>query len=438
MRLRSLEVVLLVLAVVSLLFFGLARIVGARGQVRDGFVARIVRPAVAFWHEPVDVELRIDPAGLPSCAVTPVDVPPIYAALVIDHSGSMSGTPLAEARDAASAFADMMDLGQDSVTVVTFSDHAQLVIGFSDNRREIIRSIQRIGGGGGTDIAAGISLATQQFGLNPPPADALPVLILLSDGQSDPGAAIAAADQAKVQGIRVVTIALGDADRATLSQIASSPADFYEAIDPRALGQIYGDIAAGMTGSIATDATLEEVYNDERFELVPDSIYSAQQSGNHLTWNLPFVGGRGRSTGYELSPRSLGWHQVSANPGDASLTDCNGQVLTQIMPDGPRVLVLFPVWLLWIFPVLALLWAIFRLLKALFRRPPPQPVTYRPRERPDVTRGQVIGPERSKSRPGADTTHGRPRRHHPKRHHPDLPGGPGTEPPEPPQSRNSD
>lgn len=409
MRLRPREVVLLVLAAISLLFFGLARIVGARGQVQEGFIARIARPAVAFWHEAVDVELRIDSVGLPTCNVVPVDVAPIYAALTIDHSGSMAGAPLAEARNAASTFADLMDLGQDSVAVVMFDSAAQLMSGFSQDRRDVLRSIQRIGEGGGTDVAAGLSLATQQFGLNPPPAGARPVLILLSDGQSDPGAAIAAGNQAKAQGIQVVTIALGNADRATLSQIASSPADYYETANPKALEQIYGDIAAGMTGSIATNATLEEVYNDERFELVQDSVYSAQQNGNHLVWNLPFIGGRGRSMGYELSPRYLGWHQVSTNPGNASLNDCNGQALAQALPDGPRVLVLFPVWLLCIFPGLALLWIFYRLLKVLFNRPSREPVTYRRRARPDVAQGKPAVAERPKPRPGTTTTHGRPR-----------------------------
>ena len=36
-------------------------------------------------------------------------------------------------------------------------------------------------------------------------------------------------------GLRVVTIALGDADRATLARIASSPDDYYETADPAAL-----------------------------------------------------------------------------------------------------------------------------------------------------------------------------------------------------------
>lgn len=407
MKLRPGEIVLLVLAVLSLLLFGIARTLGARGQVRDGFVTRVARPAVAFWHEPVDVELRIDPAGLPVCAVEPADVSPIYAALVIDHSSSMAGTPLIEARNAASAFADLMDLERDSIAVVAFDDVALLTIGFSQDRRDVIRSIQGISEGGGTDIAAGIALTFQQFGLNPPPEGSRPVMILLSDGQSEPGSAIAAADQAKAQGIRIVTIALGDADRVTLSQIASSPGDVYETADSGTLVQIYEDIATGLTGFVATDAVLEEVYNDEQFELISHSVYSSEQDGNRLTWYFAFVGGRGRGTGYELSPLRLGWHQVSAVPGSVTLTDCNGQGLMQATPVGFRVLVLFPLWLLWIFPALVLLWALVHLLTALLHRPRTRPAAYHPKERRGVTWGKPTKPERPKPRSGTDTTHGR-------------------------------
>jgi len=410
MRLRNWEIALLIAAALSLLCLGLARTLGARASSSEEAVSRIARPGVAFWGEAVDVELRIVADGLPICAA-PADVEPIYAALVIDHSGSMAGTPLAEARNAASDFADLMNLTEegDAVTVVMFDDVADLLIGFSYDRGQAVRAIQGIAEGGNTNIAAGLALAAQQFAAHPPPADARQVIILLSDGeQTVPGDPIAAADQAKAQGIRVVTIALGNADRVTLARMASSEADYYETADPATLMEIYGEIAAGMVGTAATDVTLMEYFNDARFTLIHTGLYRAQQTGNQIVWELPFVGQRGRSVGYFLQPRALGWYRVSPDPGQMSLTDCNGQPLAQATPVGPRVLVLFPVWLLYIAPALAALWLLYRLAQAL-RRPPPRPVGPPGRRPGEVSRGKPVEKKERKPR-GADITHGRPTR----------------------------
>ena len=403
------EVALVVLAVASLLLFATARTMGARASSRTGFFSRTARPAMAFWGEPVDVELLLDAQKLPTCGVV-ADVEPIYAALVIDHSGSMDGPPLVEARNAASDFVDLMNLTKegDAVAVVMFDEVANLLNSFSQDRAAVVRNIQRIPGGGSTDIAGGLAVAAQQFSLKPPPADARQVIVLLSDGKQEaPGDPIAAANGAKAQGLRVVTIALGDADRDILAQMASSEADYYETADPAALMEIYSNIAAGMVGTAATDIALEEYFNDTHFDLIEPGLYRAQWSGNRITWQLPFVGQRGRSVGYVLRPTALGWHQVSP-PGQVSLTDCNEQPLSQATPIGPRVLVLFPVWLLYIFPALALLWAIYRLLQAM-RRPPPEAMTRPDVKRPPVDRGRPAEKKRAKET-GADVTHGRPKK----------------------------
>lgn len=408
MHLKNWKITLVIMALLSIVLLGLSRTLGSRASRREEAVTRIARPGVAFWGEPVDVEVRIDANGLPSCAA-PADVEPIYAVLVLDHSGSMAGTPLAEARNAASDFADLMNLTTegDAVAVVMFDDTAELPIGLSHDRGQVVRTIQDILEGGGTDIAAGLDLAAQPFSAHPPPADARRVIILLSDGeQTEPGDPIAAADRVKAQGIRVVSIALGDADRSTLAQIASSEADYYETADPATLMEIYGEIAAGMVGTIATDVTLTEYFDNTHFTLINTGLYRAQQTDDQIVWRLPFVGRRGRSVGYFLRPRSLGWHRISPAPGQMGLTDCKGNPLVQTTPVGPHVLVLFPVWLLYIAPALAGMWLLYRLIHAL-RRQPPRPVGP-PKPRPG---GAGIGKpvKKKEQRPrGADITHGRP------------------------------
>ncbi|MCA9872581.1 MAG: VWA domain-containing protein [Anaerolineales bacterium] len=406
------EMALFTMALLSVVILGLVRTVGARASARDGVFQRVARPSVAFWGEDIDVELRLDADALPQPA-TPANLNPVYVALVIDRSGSMSGQPIIEARNAASDFVDLMNLdpdletGSDAVAVVAFDDFAQLLTPFSTERGQVIGDIQGIQDGGGTAIDAGLSLAAQQFLLTPPPVGTESLIILLSDGQSNPDAAIAAADQAKRQGIRIVTVALGDADRDVLSQIASSAADAYETSDPTTLIEIYSEIAAGIVGSAATDVALVEYYNDQRFDLL-GGLYRAQQNGNEITWELPFVGRRGRSVGYVLQPKVLGWHQVSPAEGEVSLTDSLGQSLDQVTPDGPRVLVLFPMWLLFIAPALALLWLLYRLLQGL-RQPSAAPIA-RPSGRTQSAPTKSVRKEESKPDGGRSVTHGQPSR----------------------------
>lgn len=402
MQLKRWEWALFVLTLLSIGVWVVGHTIGLRSSSQEGMVQRIARPSIAFWPEPVDLEIRIDERDLPVCA-TASTPEPTYAILVLDNSGSMAGVPMREARNASSDFADLMNLTEegDAVAVVRFDDGAELMSPFSQERRDIVQAIQRIIEGGGTDIAAGLDLAREEFARNPPPENVRLVIVLLSDGQSNAAAAISAADQAKAQGIRIITIALGDARGDTLLQIASSEADYYETADPIILIDIYSEIASGFVGSAATDVAITEYYNNENFNLV-GNLYRAQQNNNRIDWQIPFVGQRGRSIGYILQPQGLGWHTVSPTPGQLSLLDCNGQALTQATPEGPNVIVLFPVWLLYIFPVIALIWLSYRLWQAM--KPPPPKKVAPPGYRPSVSREPK---ETKKSPSGANVSHGR-------------------------------
>lgn len=407
MHLRKWEVALLVISGISLLAFGLARLAGAQATAREGLVSRTIRPAVAFWGEEIDVEIAVDATTLPQPAAA-VNVSPLYAALVIDHSGSMAGQPLAEARNAASDFVDLMNLteGGDAATVVAFDDFATVVQPFSQDRRETIQAIQSLTEGGGTEISAGLSLAAQQFQKDPPPVDAQLLLILLSDGQSDPSAAIASADAAKALGLRVATVAFGDADRATLAQIASSPEDYYETTDPTALLGIYSDIAATVVGSVAHDLRITEHFNDQDFTLA-NQPYRAEASGNFIAWELPFVGRSGRSVGYLLAPGKLGLHSVSPVAGQMELTDSNNQTVAQPTPTGPSALVLFPVWVLFLAPALAAAWLLYRLFSSLLR--PHRTGRVAKPETPRGGGGRPVVPGEKPKDDGSAVTHGRER-----------------------------
>jgi uncharacterized protein YegL len=401
MQLRLREIVLLVLAFVSALFVLVAWTIGAQAVVREAAFTRTVRPAVVFWGEPVGVEVHIDAKALPLCASS-VPTTPLAVALVIDRSGSMDGSPMEEAQKAASDFTDLLNLTEegDTVAVVSFNDEAELETDFSFDRDYVIRKIQGISSNGGTSIAAGITSATGLFSSFPFPEGSRRMVIILSDGKDDPpDAAIAAADVARSRGIRVITIAMGDeADKETLSRIASSPEDARTG-DAGDLLDIYSSIARGIVGVAATEVTLMEYVNDENFDLA-SLLYRAEQQGNRITWLFPFVGQRGRSVVYDLRPHSFGYHTVSPAPGHMTLLDCNNQPVTQLTPPNPNVLVVFPVWVFFIAPVLAGIWSLYRMVKAL--RPPPPTLVAPPSRRPP----SLFQPEPERRQSPAGALHG--------------------------------
>lgn len=141
--------------------------------------------------------------------------------LLIDVSSSMMGEPLTEAQTAAREFLDRCDFTRMEVGLVSFSSDVHLQSPPTGNARRVGAAIHRLEAEGSTNLTDALEMARGQLVAD----DWRRYVVLLTDGYPDaPESAIEQADAAKEQGIRIVAIGIGAADREYLNRLASSEA----------------------------------------------------------------------------------------------------------------------------------------------------------------------------------------------------------------------
>ena len=187
----------------------------------------------------------------------------LSVALVVDHSGSMSGTPLDDTKKAVSAFVRNIEDGI-RVGLIQFDDAAQVVTPVSDNTAAVLRGIAAMQDGGGTSIYSGLELAGNELSSE----NGRRVIILLSDGEDGDSSRIdGILEELKRRNIYVYTIGFGGADTEYLSYIATScGGKFLQAESTQVLGEIYASIGQYMENDYIITFTVET--EPERFDRI--------------------------------------------------------------------------------------------------------------------------------------------------------------------------
>lgn len=107
--------------------------------------------------------------------------------IVLDKSGSMSGEPLYEAKQAAIMMVNKMR-STDQISVVAYDHSAQLIVPSTscENKNEIINAIQNIYEGGMTNLHNGWLMGAEQVALKKD-IKSINRVLLLSDGNANEG-----------------------------------------------------------------------------------------------------------------------------------------------------------------------------------------------------------------------------------------------------------
>ncbi len=176
---------------------------------------------------------------------------PLDVALTLDCSGSMSGAPLRDAKNAAIQFLDRLGLESNRVAVVRFDSNARLVCGLTSQQEKLRESIQALNTAGSTNMTEAIQVAQQELRTH---GERARVMVILTDGHPDnAGSALENGRQAKSAGIRIITIGVGQSvDRDFLRQLASAPEDYHFVNESFELEEAFVNIATelGTGGAI--------------------------------------------------------------------------------------------------------------------------------------------------------------------------------------------
>lgn len=105
-------------------------------------------------------------------------------ALVLDISGSMSGTPITETKKASIKFIDTILNEKASVGIVTYNSSASTLSDLSTDRTSLTTTVNSINEDGGTNIEAGLAQAYSMLSTS---SAKKKIIVLMSDGEPNNG-----------------------------------------------------------------------------------------------------------------------------------------------------------------------------------------------------------------------------------------------------------
>lgn len=278
----------------------------------------------------------------PDISENPTDI-----ILVLDRSGSMAGSPLANLKLGADTFIDIIDKTTDStqdgqigmgsrIGIVSFSGSATADTQLITSVTDLKAAVNGLTAGGSTNHADAFSTAASLFD---PSSSNAKIIVMFTDGKTTSGippAPIAAA--IRDSGIVIYCIGLiGDTgiDVEVLNEWATDPDASHVAVTPddSELEDLFADLAANISKPGATNIVIDETVNTDFTILsvgIPSSGTAATIDSRSLQWKIPSLG----VSGNEGASLQFYVQHTGQSSGDLpvnqsiSYTDTEGNVVT--------------------------------------------------------------------------------------------------------------
>lgn len=241
-------------------------------------------------------------AASPDISSNPTDI-----VLILDRSGSMAGTPLANMKSGANTFIDIIDEATDGapdgsigsgsrIGIVSFADTAVQNTQLITSVATLKAAVNSLSAGGSTNHADAFAQATALFD---PASTNAKVIVIFTDGKTtagpNPNPVAAAAIAAGITIYCIGLIGADGIDPAELNEWATDPDTSHVAITPdeAALEDLFADLAANISNPGATNIVIDEVVNPDfviTSILAPTKGSANLVSTNTLRWTIDELG----------------------------------------------------------------------------------------------------------------------------------------------------
>lgn len=216
---------------------------------------------------------------------------PLTVVLAIDISGSMAGTPLARAKEAAEVFVELLE-PQDTVGLVTFDHNVYVDVPLTDDHEAVIDVIRGLEYKGDTALYQAIIDSSE---LLSDVKEGRRVVVVLTDGRNDKANstatemdAVTAANRARAM---VITVGLGNQINTTvLDGIASETGGrFFYAPTPGDLNDVYELISEQLHSLFRLSFTSPFPERPDRVVLIHTLAVSLTYHGEEIGGSRDFL-----------------------------------------------------------------------------------------------------------------------------------------------------
>ncbi len=264
------------------------------GQSYNGAGSTVSGFSILSSPDPVAVDglVRVNLRYSGDAATCPaVERPLLDVVFAIDASTTMAGSKLDSTRAAIGRFVAGMNPDTDQVGMIAFGGQATTLSPLTVNLSTAVNKLQDIKTQDARAIDIGLAAAYSTLKSGRAKA-ATRVIILVTDGTSDPNLASQVAATIKNAGIRIITVGIGDQVDANLLSKLATENDALVANSAINVSDVLDSSLLKLTQPLAArDLKVDFKFDTKQFAVVEDllAVSGAALKGDTIQWDIPSV-----------------------------------------------------------------------------------------------------------------------------------------------------